>query len=535
MVSACGRYHIVFNGEIYNYQGLRADLEQAGCRLRGGGDTEVLLELFARQGPDMFPRLRGMFALAIWDVQTRRLILARDALGIKPLYYAAQGGVFWAASQVKALAGNAGLAFAPEPAGLAGFYLWGHVPEPFTLHAGLYALPAGTWLAVDDSGPGAPREFFSLRSCIAEAEEAAKSIEPGARAKPLRAALSASVSAHLVADVPVGVFLSAGLDSNLIAVLASEASKGNLRSFTLGFDEYAGGAGDEIPLAEAAAKRLGSRHETHRIAGKDFAADSEDFFAAMDQPTIDGANVYLVAKAARAAGLKVALSGLGGDELLAGYPSFRQLPSTAKLLAPSAAAPALGRGLRMISAPLVKRMTSPKYASLMEYGGSIGGAYLLRRGLFMPWELPDLMPAETVREGLARLNTESRLAETVAGLRGGRAKVTMLEATWYMRNQLLRDADWAGMAHSLEIRVPLVDAELYRAALPLLLAAPGERKAETLGMLGLALPDELLNRRKTGFTVPLRDWLGGEPDPQPAAERGLRGWACRVASKTAAA
>ncbi|MEX0921649.1 MAG: asparagine synthase (glutamine-hydrolyzing) [Rhodovibrionaceae bacterium] len=528
MVSACGRYRMVYNGEIYNYRELRGELEQAGYRPRSASDSEILLELFARQGAAAFARLRGMFALAIWDEAERRLTLARDPLGIKPLYYTARNGVCWAASQVKALTAHSGLSFEAEPAGEAGFYLWGHLPEPFTLHAGLQALPAGSWLAVDERGPGEPRSFFSLSVCIAEAEESAARVRPGERRERLRAALADSVAAHLIADVPVAVFLSAGLDSNLIAALAAEAGESELRSFTLGFEEFAGSAADETVLAEETAARLGSHHETRRSGRADFAGERERFFAAMDQPSIDGANVYLVSKAAHEAGLKVALSGLGGDELFAGYPSFRQVPKLASGMAPFAAIPGLGPGFRRVSAPLLKQIASPKYAGLLEYGGSLGGAYLLRRGLFMPWELPGLMGREAAREGLARLNSESRLAETVAGLQSARGQVSALEMSWYMRNQLLRDADWAGMAHSLEIRVPLVDAQLLAEALPPLLAAPSESKAETLGKLGLDLPPALLARRKTGFAVPLRDWIGGTPE---AGERGLRGWARQVAAR----
>ncbi len=528
MVSACGRYRIVYNGEIYNYRELRRELEQSGYSPRSTSDTEILLELFARQGPQAFARLRGMFAMAIWDAEAKRLVLARDPLGIKPLYYTARDGVCWAASQVKALVAHSGLRFDSEPAGVAGFYLWGHVPEPFTLHRGLHALPPGSWLAVDALGPGEPQTYFSLTDCIAEAEQQARPMPDAERGARLRDALADSVAAHLVADVPVAVFLSAGLDSNLIAALAAGAGDNELRSFTLGFAEYAGTAADEVPLAEASARRLGSRHETRHTGAADFAAEKEKFFAAMDQPSIDGANVYLVSKAAHDAGLKVALSGLGGDELFAGYPSFRQVPRLAGWLAPVSAVPGLGRGFRRVTAPLLRRMTSPKYAGLLEYGGSYGGAYLLRRGLFLPWELPDLMGAEAAREGLARLHSESRLAQSIAGLRSARGRVSALEISWYMRNQLLRDADWAGMAHSLEIRVPLVDARLLAEALPLLLAAPRESKPETLAKLGLDLPPDLLGRPKTGFTVPLRDWLGGTPD---AGARGLRGWARQVAAR----
>ena len=342
----------------------------------------------------------------------------------------------------------------------------------------------------------------------------------------LRAALADSVRDHLVADVPVGVFLSAGLDSTTIAALSAE-SGAELRTLTLGFEEFRGGPNDETVLAAEVARGLGARHETRWIRGAAFAAARDDLLAAMDQPSIDGVNTYFVARAAREAGLKVALSGLGGDELFASYPSFRQIPKLVRALAPLRFLSPLGGALRALAAPVVAATTSPKYAGLLEYGTSVAGAYLLRRSLFMPWELSTVLPPEMARAGLAELATVERLAATLDGVREPRLQVSLLESAWYMRNQLLRDADWAGMAHSLEIRTPLVDVALLRAVAPLLgagAAAPDKRAmADTPRR---KLPAAVLDRPKTGFVVPVRDWIAG--GGAGGGERGLRGWARQV-------
>ncbi|MGF1626983.1 MAG: asparagine synthase (glutamine-hydrolyzing) [Alphaproteobacteria bacterium] len=520
MHSADGRLTITFNGEIYNYRALRSTLEAAGAAFRSDSDTEVLLALYARYGSAMTEHLRGMYAFAIHDAERNGLFLARDPFGIKPLYIADDGQTLRAASQVKALLAGKGVDRSAAAAGHVGFFLLGYVPEPHTLYRGIRALPAGARMWVDASG--AQLDFHSDVAALLT----------GARPQPwsppaLSAALADSVAAHLVADVPVGVFLSAGMDSTTIAALASEAAQSPLRTVTLGFEEYRGGDHDEVPLAEAVARQIGSEHSTIRISGEDFAAEAERLLAAMDQPSIDGVNVYFVAKVTAAAGLKVALSGLGGDELFGSYPSFRQVPALRRRLGWAAAIPGLGRAARVLAAPLAGAVTSPKYAGLIEYAGSIPRAYLLRRALHMPWELP--LPRAMVREGLAALALDEQLAATAP--RGSdRQRVSALEVGWYMRSQLLRDADWAGMAHGLEIRTPLVDIALAGALAPMLAGERPPGKADMAAAPRRALPDAVLQRPKTGFSVPVRDWLlrgvgdrlGLEVD---AGARGLRGWA----------
>lgn len=526
MASADGRLRVVFNGEIYNYRALRAELEKEGCIFRSQSDTEVLLYLYAKRGEEMVHALRGMYAFAIWDVEEKTLFLARDPFGIKPLYYADDGKCIRFASQVKALRKSPRVETAPDPAGHVGFYLWGSVPEPYTLYKGIRALPAGCTLRVSTGGLERPREFFSLPKVFAEAEAAHSRLRPDEVGEALASALRDTVRHHLVADVPVAVFLSAGLDSTTLATLANQEAATPLRTITLGFREYIGTENDETVLAEAVARQLGTVHRTRWITRADFEAERERILAAMDQPTIDGVNTYFVSQAAAEAGIKVAISGLGGDELFAGYPSFQDIPRMVRLFSPFRALPALGRMFRLVAGPLLKRFTSPKYAGLLEYGGTYSGAYLLRRGLFMPWELPQLLDADMVRDGWRELQPLVRLEETLAGIATDRFKVSALELSWYMRNQLLRDADWASMAHSLEIRVPLVDIELVRRLAPLLAVTLLDKHC-VARTLRVPLLSEVLHRRKTGFSVPVREWLILCRSRQIKA-RGLRGWAREV-------
>lgn len=514
---------VAFNGEIYNYRELRAALERKGRIFKSTSDTEVLLHLYAEHGEAMVDQLRGMYAFALWDGEKRGLFLARDPFGIKPLYLADDGRTLRAASQVKALVAGGRVSRGLSPAGQVGFHLWGHVPEPFTIYREVRSLAAGSTLWVDANGMRRSTTFCSINQVLA-CPETTTSGAP----RDLASALRDSVAHHLVADVPVGVFLSSGLDSTTLAALATEQGVA-LRTVTLGFEEFRGTPDDETPLAELVARRLGAHHQTVWITRRNFKEYSPRLLAAMDQPTTDGVNTYFVSLAARQAGLKVALSGLGGDELFGGYPSFHQLPSTVRWLGWLGAPNPMGRWVRVVSAPLIQRFTSPKYAGLFEYGGSYAGAYILRRGMFMPWELPEFLDPDLVRKGWEELQPLARLSETVAHLVSPRKRVCALEMCWYMRSQLLRDADWAGMAHSLEIRVPLVDLHLLRAVSSTLNGSQAPRKCDLANAPRISLPAEILHRPKTGFRIPVRDWLR---DVIPCTnERGLRGWARHVYSR----
>ncbi len=525
MVTADGNFRVTFNGEIYNYRELRRELETKGYRFRSNSDTEVLLHLYADRGQDMVHALRGMYAFALWDERRKQLFLARDPFGIKPLYYAADGRAFRFASQVKALLRGGAIGNEAEPAGHAGYFVWGSVPEPFTLYKAVRAVPAGARLLVDASGLRGPTAFFSVAEEFAKALPDSRPATDGHVAEGVLAALRDSVRHHMIADVPVGAFLSAGLDSSTLMALASEDSRSDLRTLTLGFKEYEGTDNDETGLAEIASARYGASHETRWVTRRDFETELPRILEAMDQPSIDGVNTYFVGKAAAEAGMKVAISGLGGDELFGGYPSFRDVPRLRRAASVFSGVPKFGRAFRSALSPLARRFTSPKYAGVLEYGGSYGGAYLLRRAVFMPWELPEVMDPELAAEGWNDLQQLPRLERSTDGLSGERQIVSALELSWYMRNQLLRDADWAGMAHSLEIRVPYLDVTFFRSLAPLICGARVPvKKADLARALKPPLPNGMIRRAKTGFSVPVREWCIDMYGRQ-AESRGMRGWA----------
>ena len=502
MTSADGRFRLVMNGEIYNFLELRRELEAQGVSFRSRSDTEVVLTLYAREGVAMLSRLRGMFGLAIWDERERTLLLARDPLGIKPLYVSAAGGSLRFASQVKALERGGAISRETDPAGVAGFLLWGSVPEPFTIRKAVRALPAGHFLLVRDGAPSEPTPF-----AVPQAEP----MDPVA-------AVEDSVRAHLVSDVPVAVFLSAGLDSSLIAALARRHLPEPPTTFTIRFDALEGTPEDEAPLAAEVARRLGTHHVERRVGRADCADLWQGALAAMDQPSLDGFNTWVVSRAAHEAGLKVVLSGLGGDEVFGSYPSFTDVPRLERMARRLGWVPGLPAAWPSLASLLSPGR--PKLRGLLRYGRTLAGAYFLRRGLFLPEELPGLMGRDAASEGLRSYDPVADAARALAAGNGRAAgawtAVHLLESARYMRNQLLRDSDWASMAWSVELRVPLVDAWLYRR-----LAANGFEPARSAGKAELVrraapeLPAEILRRPKTGFYIPVAEWMR----PELAAKR----------------
>lgn len=539
MTNADATIVVSFNGEIYNHEALRSALQRRGRGFRSRSDTEVILRLYEEKGEGMLEDLRGMFALLVWDERTKSLLLARDAYGIKPLYYANDGWSIRVASQVKALLAGGRVSRQPDPAGHAGFFLFGSVPEPHTCFQEIRAVPAGSMIRIDRRGPSPARVWKGIASIYRKAITEEPPIDSTEARATVRAALSESVRRHLVSDVPVGAFLSSGIDSSAVVGIAADASPAPIETMTLAFPEFSDQSRDESRIAQRTAAALGTRHTTYRVSESDFRACLDDILHAMDQPTIDGINTWLISKAASESGLKVCLSGLGGDELFGGYPSFSDIPRWVRGMRIPSAVPFAGSAWRL-AAGLLEPLSphiNPKAGGFVALAGTYPGAYLLRRGLFMPWELDDILGKEAAREGLRRLRPLEHIGQSLNPDPGNAfTRVACMESSLYLRNQLLRDADWAGMAHSLEIRVPLVDVTMLGAIAPIA-ASRRFRMSKQLLVSAPATPleREIAMRRKTGFMVPIETWLANLQSSLdawravPALARAGCHWARRLA------
>jgi asparagine synthase (glutamine-hydrolysing) len=495
MVTDDGRYTLVYNGELYNYRDLRAELLAEGVQFRGDGDTEVLLHGCARHGVEWLRRVHGMYAFVLWDRDAERAILARDPFGIKPLYvYEADGGLLFA-SEVRAMLASNAVPRRMSRDAVRSFLETGSVIEPHTIIEGVWAVPAGTAIEVDVRDGmarlSAPRSFASHRPN--RVDETVR--EAGEAARRVAEVLRRSVARHLVSDVPVSFFLSGGIDSSVVVALASELGA-PLETFTVSFAEE---EFSEAGPARIVAERFGTLHHDIRVSGEALLGDLPAAFAAMDQPTLDGVNTFVISRAVREAGHKVVLSGLGGDELFGGYPSFARARHLRRLGAvPSAFRAVAARGLRRLGG-----VRAEKVATLLAAADDPArAAYAASRQLFGPGYTALLAGAGKPRPPLEAPRGLSPLQ-----------RVSWYETVGYMRNTLLRDSDVFSMAHGLELRVPFVDREVAAVSAQIgdeILLSPGVSKPVLVRALEDRLPREVWDRPKRGFTFPFERWMRGE-------------------------
>jgi asparagine synthase (glutamine-hydrolysing) len=506
-----GSLQVTFNGEIYNYSELRSELIRDRHAFRSGTDTEVLLHGYEQWGiAGLLERLRGMFAFALYDVR-RGLIVARDRLGIKPLYYHSGSGVLVFASEVKALLASGVVPDERDRNALAGFLMAGAVPEPRTIFKGIRCLPPGHWAEWGNTENGGALRIHKYWDLDCPPCSYADS-DPAA----LRALLEETVEKHLISDVPLGVFLSGGVDSAGLVALASRVRE-HLVTLTVVFDER---EYSESDAASDLAKRFRTDHREVRVTSADFQKELPAFITAMDQPTNDGVNSYFVSKAARQAGLTVVLSGLGGDEVFWGYKHYRWLQSGA--LMNRCPAP-----LRRLAAHAgfewgrLRGRDNWMRTAWLKSGGSSERIYLAMRGFFAPDRVARLMDMDRAELDAA---VEEHFGVLGAGEEASATAINYLEMKRYLHDQLLRDTDVFSMAHSIEARVPYLDhmlvERLWHTAPELKL---GQGVNKPLLVRAVNDPSVLAAgaRAKRGFTFPMARWMKtSAAEMQEIAETG---------------
>jgi asparagine synthase (glutamine-hydrolysing) len=498
---------IVYNGELYNVAELRGELLSNGARFRSRSDTEVILEAFAQWGPRCAERFHGMFAFALWCPATNVLHVVRDPLGIKPLYLAETHRSLILASELRAILATGAVDRTIDRQGLASLFAYGAVAAPHTMIEGVRLLEPGTWSEVTFTERLERRSKAFWRFPVG----GQRKLSAKSAGEELREPLERAVRTHVAnSDVPVGVFLSSGIDSTAVAALAAHARGGDLDTFCVSVATDS--VEDESHAAALTAALIGSRHHEVRIGESEALKLARSWLMSTDQPTIDGLNTFVISRAVRERGIVVALSGVGGDEMFGGYSTFTQVPwlrrfaSLARLV-PSEARRRLATRL----AGYIGGKRALKVADLAASNGDILDLCLLRRRLYADVDMrafgfgddshaSHFLPPEAV----SRLKIER--ADDWATVRN-------LETALYMSNTLLRDTDVFGMAHGLEIRVPLLDRAVIDCALSWSPAEtalrPAQNKAALVAALGDRLPRHVLSLPKRGFSLPQTEWLAG--------------------------
>lgn len=486
MQYASGRFTIVYNGELYNYRELKSKLTEQGCCFATNTDTEVIVAAYAAWGVKCLREFSGMFALAIWDEQTKELLLARDSAGIKPLYYAHTKEGLAFASEVRAFK-NIPYLSRENPAWKAYFMAYGHLPEPITTLQKVVPLPKGHYLIYNTQTSAVQMESFYQQRFIEKIAQRQQALEM------VKEGLDDAVKKHLIADAPIGVFLSGGLDSSVVAALADQ-HKANMQAVSIYFDDH---HYSEKKFQDDLQARLSFHHRQFLLNEAEFHQQLPAVLRAMDLPSCDGINTWFISKYARECGLKAVLSGIGGDELFGGYPSFKRIKTVLTL---EQLPPWLLKKGRYSGNTKFKRL------AFLGLHGSVG-EYLFLRGQFIPGDIARLLNAD--EEEIWELLAQQPQLPNIDYLYPTN-RASWLETNLYMQNQLLRDADVMSMAHGLELRVPFLDKELMEAVLKIKSAIKfsGQYSKQLLiDAFREQLPESIWKRPKMGFAFPFKEWF----------------------------
>ena len=499
--SYCGRYVIVFNGEIYNYQDLKKQIKKYSFKTNS--DTEVILALYSIYKEKMLHKLKGMFSFIIWDKIEKVSFIARDPYGIKPLYYARTNNGILFSSQVSSIMASGLISFDKCKIGVEAFNMLGSVPEPYTWYKNVKPVKAGSFMLIKNNDIAQYKSWTDIKYTWQNSfNNRNKKYSKNYLKSKVRSCLLESISRHIISDVPVGIFLSGGIDSGILAGLMSELGLKNVVGVTICYDEFSGGAKDESLRAKSIAKKFEIKHHIRKVTKEEFLNDLPIIIQNMDQPSIDGINTWYASKAASELGLKVVISGVGGDELFYGYHIFDELPRLVKIFEKISILPLYNKVLDFISQKISLKKKNKRWKFLGRWLVNIEGAWWLRRSINPPYQSNPSDMSFNPKKYLKKLGVQTKLNEKKLAL-------AVIESKMYLKNQLLRDSDWASMSHSLELRTPLVDSFLLYNLQDYLYSLSKYPNKEILSdCIDIKLPKEVYETEKTGFGIPIKEWMG---------------------------
>ena len=503
LISKDNNLIITFNGEIYNYKKIRNELSKNKVTFKSNSDTEVILESYKYWGIEFVKKLRGMFAFAIWDNIEKKLILARDPFGIKPLYFFKKNNILFFASQLKSILSIDNLSFEKSGRSILDYYLWGNITEPFTLYKNVYSLEGGTVKVFDSKFIETTYEYANLKEAIIKSKKNYFKNESELNEK-LSYLIEDTVNYHQVSDVPVTFLLSSGIDSNTLLAASKKKLNKNFNAITLDFSEKL----KESPLAKISSKMSMIDHIVENVNDNEITELISNYYKFMDMPTNDGLNNYVISHFAKKRGSKVLISGIGGDELFSGYPSFKRIPNMRKI---SKLIPKNKNFQKFLYDNVYKILSKfnkkTKYAGVFKYSHSTFDAFMLQRCLFTPEEITDLINSKTIDEAISDLEFQRQKETNDNDFENEQLKIMYFEIKYYLCSKLLRDSDWASMANSVELRTPFVDWFFFNELLPLLKSNIKISKRNMLDSFKGQTPPELYSRKKTGFAIPYEKYF----------------------------
>ena len=500
-ISHDGNFIITFNGEIYNYLEIKKELLSSNVKFRSNSDTEVLIEAYKKWGINFLLKLRGMYAFAIYDKIKKKMFLARDPFGIKPLYYINKNKIFYFASEIKALKKINNIDFKKTNNSILQYYIWGNMEGNKTIYNDIYLLEEGSYKVIDDNGDVFDCKFADIKEKIINSNKSnfKNKNELGDYLKEI---FDETVSYHHISDVPVSILLSSGIDSSVIA--ASSKNNKNLNSLTLEFPDNENKKSESY-LAKKTAKINNIEHYVDYISKEEMNDLTNFFFKKMDSPTNDGLNVYYISYLAKKLKSKVIISGIGGDEFFMGYPSFDRIPKINDFFSKLKYNKNIDKIYQYFSKILIKTLRlNPKISKIYSHGSEPEKTFFLQRSLFTKDEIEEILDKDIFIQAWKELNIFEKLKKDVDKIEDHRLKIMFLEIKYYLIPKLLRDADWASMSNSVELRTPFVDWQFFEKLLPILKSNVKIDKLFLANLYKKNIPNEIFRRKKTGFSLPYR-------------------------------